>query len=57
MEVLHQEVQRLVRGGLTGVEILVTWMDRRIQPLQARENPMYEYAGVTDSTRSVLDFY
>lgn len=33
VDLLHQEVQRLIDKGLTGLEI-VTWLDMRIQPLR-----------------------
>lgn len=33
MEILHQEVQRLIDAELSGLDILVTWMDRRLRPL------------------------
>lgn len=45
---LHNEVLWLV----TGLNILVTCIDRWIQPLHAKEHPMYEYAGPDDSTRA-----
>lgn len=37
---------------LTGLEILVTSLDRRIQPPQAIEHLMYINAGLDESTRA-----
>jgi hypothetical protein len=51
VERLLERVKELQAQGLTGVDLIVTWLDRRIQPLQAREHPMWEYSGVSDSTR------
>ena len=35
-------------SGLTGVDIMLTWLRRRIQRLQARAEPMWRYAGAGD---------
>ena len=34
-------------SGLTGVDIMLTWLRRRVQPLQARVEPMWRYTGAT----------
>ena len=42
----------VVRKGVTGTDLLETFLGRRIQPLQARHHAMWHYAGPSDSTRS-----
>ena len=48
---LVQRVVQLVRGGVTGMDLLEVFLKRCIQPLQARDHPMWLYSGVEDSTR------
>ena len=36
---------------LTGEAVILDWMRRRIQPLQARETFGFQYQGATDSSR------
>ncbi|OEL26742.1 hypothetical protein BAE44_0012237, partial [Dichanthelium oligosanthes] len=36
---------------LTGVKVLWTFFERRIQPLKARAHPMFQYTGAGDPTR------
>jgi len=36
---------------LTGEAVMFDWMKRRIQPLQARESPGFQYQGTTDPLR------
>ena len=36
---------------MTGMDLLEAFLSRRIQPLQARDHPMWMYSGVEDSTR------
>lgn len=46
------ELLRLPKGrALTGVDIMATWLKRRVQPLQARVEPMWKYTGVADPMR------
>ncbi|KAI5007777.1 hypothetical protein ZWY2020_008825 [Hordeum vulgare] len=40
----------IVRKGVTGTDLLETFLGRRIQPLQARHHAMWHYAGPEDST-------
>ena len=47
---LMEAVSRL-QGEITGVDLISTWVRRRIQPLQARQHPMWEYSGPADPTR------
>ena len=41
----------LVREGVTGMDLLEVFLKRRIQPLQARDHPMWLYSGTDDSSR------
>ncbi|OEL22470.1 hypothetical protein BAE44_0016511, partial [Dichanthelium oligosanthes] len=45
----------LKAAGLTGVKVLWTFFERRVQPLRARARPLFQYTGVDDSTRSSPD--
>ena len=49
-ELVERAVQ-LVRDGVTGMDLLEVFLGRRIQPLQARDNPMWMYSGLEDTTR------
>ena len=51
VKVLVERVIQLVRNGVTGVDLLEVFLGRRIQPLQARDHPMWMYSGLEDSTR------
>ena len=42
---------QLVRDGVTGMDLLEVFLRRRIQPLQARDHPMWMYSGLDDTTR------
>ena len=44
-------VVQLVRDGVTGMDLLEVFLRRRIQPLQARDHPMWMYSGLDDTTR------
>ena len=50
MKVLVERVVQLVRDGVTGMDLLEVFLSRRIQPLQARDHPMWMYSGLEDST-------
>ena len=41
--------------GLTGVDIMLTWLRRRVQPLRARAEPMWTYSGAGDLTRATAE--
>ena len=47
---LLERVEQL-RKEITGVDLISTWVRRRVQPLQARVHPMWEYSGDEDLTR------
>ena len=51
MKVLVERVVQLVCDGVTGMDLLEVFLSRRIQPLQARDHPMWMYSGIEDSTR------
>ena len=51
VKVLVERVIQLVRDGVTGMDLLEVFLGRRIQPLQARDHPMWTYFGLEDSTR------
>ncbi|OEL19271.1 hypothetical protein BAE44_0019712 [Dichanthelium oligosanthes] len=42
----------LKEAGLTGVKVLWTFFERRVQPLKARARPLYRYTGIDDPTRA-----
>ena len=46
---LVERVVQLVRDGVTGMDLLGAFLSRRIQPLQARDHPMWMYSGIEDS--------
>ena len=50
VKVLVERVVQLVRDGVTGMDLLEVFLSRRIQPLQARDHPMWMYSGLEDST-------
>ena len=51
VKVLVGRVVQLVRDGVTGMDSLEVFLRRRIQPLQARDHPMWMYSGLDDTTR------
>ena len=51
VKVLAGRVVELFREGVTGMDLLEVFHSRRIQPLQARDHPMWMYSGLEDSTR------
>ena len=48
---LMEQVVQLVRDGVTGMDLLEVFLSRRVQPLQARDHPMWMYSGIEDTTR------
>ena len=58
IDVLYQHVCDLESriGKEEGVCALIcTWLRRRVQPLQARVHPMFQWAGADDATRVSAD--
>uniref|UniRef100_A0A8I6XDB1 Uncharacterized protein n=1 Tax=Hordeum vulgare subsp. vulgare TaxID=112509 RepID=A0A8I6XDB1_HORVV len=52
VEMLVSEVINFVRSGVMGMDLLETFLGRRIQPLRARDRALWHYSGPRDSTRS-----
>ena len=48
---LLEQIAVLRKNMLTGEEVVLDWMRRRIQPLQARETLGFQYQGIADSSR------
>ena len=48
---LVERVVQLVGDGVTGMYLLEVFLSRRIQPLQARDHPMWMYSGTNDTAR------
>ena len=36
---------------MTGMDLLEVFLSQRVQPLQARDHPMWMYSGIEDTTR------
>ena len=53
--ILMNGVVNLIRDGVTGLDLLEVFLGRRIQPLQARDHPMWHYSGADDTTRTHLE--
>ena len=48
---LMERVVQLIHEGVTGMDLLGVFPNRRIQPLQAHDHSMWMYSGIEDSTR------
>ena len=48
-------VSKLKDAGLTGVQLSGVFLKRRVQPLQARAEPMWEYKMAVNPTRVRID--
>jgi hypothetical protein len=48
-------LRELKVAGLTGVKVLWTLFERRVQPLKARAHPLYRYTGNGDPMRTSPD--
>ena len=55
VDMLMERVVQLVREGVTGMDLFEVYLTRRIQPLQARDHPMWLYSGTDDSSRVHLE--
>src|SRR4051812_37768846 len=49
VSLLVDQVINLVREGVTGMDLLEVFLSQRIQPLQARDHPMWMYSGTRDT--------
>jgi hypothetical protein len=45
LQTLHDVIQQLLQGGLTGTDLLRTLVNRYIQPLRWQEITMWMYPG------------
>ena len=55
VKMLVEGVVQLVRDGVTGMDLLEVFLSRCIQPLQARDHPMWMYLGIEDPIRIHLE--
>ena len=46
-----EDLQLILGKEVNGVDIIHTFLKRRVQPLQARAHPMFLYSGCNDPTR------
>jgi hypothetical protein len=46
-----QELKNVVKKELNGIQLIVFFLQRRIQPLQARVSKLWTYSGLTDPSR------
>ena len=52
VKVLVERVVQLIHDGVTGMDLLEVFLRRCIQPLQARDHPMWMYSGTDYTTRT-----
>ena len=52
MEIIEEELRKLVRHGLDGVRVFHTLYHRRVAPLVERSRPMWRYCGPSDLDRA-----
>ena len=55
VSMLVDRVVQLVHDGVTGMDLSKLFLSRRIQPLQARDHPMWMYLGTNDTARFHLE--
>ena len=48
-------IAELKQAGLTGVQLSGIFLKRRVQPLQARAEPMWEYKRAADTSKVRVD--
>ena len=51
VSILSSTMVAVVNAGVNGMDLLETFLTRRIQPLQARAHSMWLYEGSNDPTR------
>jgi hypothetical protein len=54
IKLLLEKIQTLKQQGLTRLRIVASFLHRRVQPLKARENYVFEYSGAEDPSQMVL---
>jgi len=55
VEAIQEELQKLIRGGLNGVQVFHTLYHRQVAPLAERTHPMWMYGGRSDPDRASLE--
>ena len=55
MEIIKEELKKLVRYGLDGVRVFHTLFRHRVALLVERTRPMWKYSGPTDPDRALLE--
>ena len=53
MEVIKEELWKLIRSSLDGVRVFHTVFRRRVAPLAERTRPMWMYGGRSDPDRAL----
>ena len=51
VNLLVDQVVNFVREGVTGMDLLEVFLSRRIQPLKARDHPIWMYLGPGDTAQ------
>ena len=51
VNMLMERVVQLVCKGVTGMDLLEVFLTQRVQPLQARDHPMWMYSGPKNTAR------
>jgi len=52
---LLENVSERKKVGVTGATVMLSWLQRRIQPLQQRTNFEYQYTGAIEPLRITLE--
>ena len=55
VEAIEEELWKLVRGGLDGVQVFHTLYRRQVASLAERTHPMWTYGGWSDPDRASLE--
>ena len=55
MGVIEEELRKLIRDGLDGVQVFHTLYRRRVTPLAERTHPMWMYDSRLDPDRASLE--
>lgn len=55
LEQVGPKIAELKKSGLTGINVAASFLKRRVQPLQLRQNLGFEYAGFKDASRMSPD--
>ena len=52
VEVIEEELWKIIRRGLDGVRVFHTLYRHRVAPLAERSRPMWRYGGLSDPNRA-----